>query len=106
MRKEAEVHIEFDRSKIDMGKLHEIEKLFLEMGIHFDTGASLCAHGARDWEWDWSLRGPVKVFFVRFVEDNPENRYEREKNPKQPDEGDQNCCVEEDCDCGIPEVQE
>ena len=34
----------------------------LFMGIHFDTGAGC---GNRDWEWDWSLRGPIEIHFVR-----------------------------------------
>lgn len=79
-RKEVEVHIEFDASKIDLGKLRQVENLLLEMGIHFDTGGTVGGCGVRDWEWDWSLRGPVKVSFVRFVEDNPKNRYQRLKN--------------------------
>lgn len=34
----------------------EIRKL----GISFDTGAGC---GGRDWEWDWSLKGPIKITF-------------------------------------------
>lgn len=56
----AYVHIEFDMTNpnFDFNKLHQIEKLFRELGITFDTGAGC---GGRDWEWDWSLEGPVKV---------------------------------------------
>lgn len=50
--------IQFDLSKIDVQKLFQVEKLLSEMGITFDTGAGF---GYRDWEWDWSLEGPVKV---------------------------------------------
>jgi len=61
--REAEVLINFDNSKIPMGKIMELEKLLHEMGIHFDTGTDF---KSRDWEWDWSLRGPVNVFFKQF----------------------------------------
>jgi len=64
-RREAEVHIEFDRSQVDLDKLFKVEELLREMGLHFDTGAS---SDVRDWEWDWSLKGPVKVYFRRFKE--------------------------------------
>ena len=72
--REAEVLINFDLSKIPIGKLFELEKLLSEMGISFDTGSDF---KSRDWEWDWSLSGPVNVFFKKFVEDNPTNRYNR-----------------------------
>ena len=55
------INVQFDLSKMEMGslnKLFEIEKLFRELGIHFDTGAGC---GGRDWEWDWSLEGPIKL---------------------------------------------
>lgn len=52
------VLIQFDLSKVDLKKIFEIEKKLLEIGISFDTGAGC---GFRDWEWDWSLKGPVKV---------------------------------------------
>jgi hypothetical protein len=67
-RKEAEVRIEFDKTKVDMDKLFKIEEALSEIGITFDTGASIGDPDGdvRDWEWDWSLEGPVKVYFVRF----------------------------------------
>lgn len=61
-RQIVEVGIHFDLSKVDQKDLFEIEKLLSKNGIHFDTGAGC---GNRDWEWDWSLRGPVKVRFKR-----------------------------------------
>ena len=70
--REAEVLINFDLSKIAPGKVFELEKLLREMGINFDAGTDF---KSRDWEWDWSLSGPVNVFFKGFVEDNPNNRY-------------------------------
>lgn len=78
---EAEVLIQFDLGKVDLAKLYQIQSLFSEMGISFDTGAGF---GARDWEWDWSLKGPVKVFHKCFVKDNAKNRYVRE-HTTQPD---------------------
>lgn len=88
---EAEVLIQFgfqDLTKEQRDKLWKIESLFHELGIYFDTGGAI--GGARDWEWDWSLRGPVKVFFKKFVKDDPKNRYYREENPpeEQPDSQD------------------
>lgn len=71
---EVEVLINFDLSKIPHGKLFKLEQLLDEMGIHFDTGTDF---RTRDWEWDWSLSGPVKVFFKKLVKDNPTNRYKR-----------------------------
>jgi len=67
--KEAEVLIQFDMEKLGaegMQKLHQIEELLLEIGVSFDTGAGF---GNRDWEWDWSLKGPVMVFHKKFKEE-------------------------------------
>ena len=75
--KEVEVGITFDTkdfSKKDFAKLFQIQSLLSEIGVSFDTGFDFGTKG-RDWEWDWSLKGPVKVKFKRFVEDDPENRY-------------------------------
>jgi len=58
MEKKYYVKVQFPLDKVDMDKLHEIEKLFGELGIHFDTGAGF---GYRDWEWDWSLSGPIEI---------------------------------------------
>ena len=63
--KGAEVLIQFDLSKIDRSKLFQVERLLGELGIHFDTGAGF---GYRDWEWDWSLKGPVRVIFKKLKE--------------------------------------
>ncbi|NOQ49122.1 MAG: hypothetical protein GQ553_00435 [Nitrosomonadaceae bacterium] len=52
------VLIQFDLDKVPLEKLFEIEKKLLEIGVTFDTGAGF---GSRDWEWDWSLKGPVTV---------------------------------------------
>ncbi len=65
------VIIQFDIEKIDIHKLLEIEKLFQEIGITFDTGAGC---GSRDWQWDFSLSGPVKVSQI----ENDETKEEKE----------------------------
>jgi len=63
--KEVEVLIQFDLTKLDQkkrDKLFKIEKLLYDIGVTFDTGAGF---GGRDWEWDWSLKGPVKVYLKK-----------------------------------------
>jgi hypothetical protein len=52
------VLIQFDLSKVDIQKVFEIERLLHKIGVHFDTGAGF---GFRDWNWDYSLSGPVQV---------------------------------------------
>jgi len=55
------INVQFDMSKLGQGgldKLFEIERKFREIGVHFDTGGGF---GGRDWEWDWSLKGPIKL---------------------------------------------
>lgn len=54
----AYITISFDLEKVSFDKLVKIEKMFADMGITFDTGAG---GGFRDWEWDWSLKGPVDI---------------------------------------------
>ena len=48
-------------SKEQFEILHEIEILFHKMNITFDTGYGC----GRDWEWDWSLKGPVSVIISK-----------------------------------------
>jgi hypothetical protein len=57
------VNIKFTVKPEYADKLFQVEKLLREMGIEFDCGGSYANDGSlvRDWEWDWSLRGPVKV---------------------------------------------
>lgn len=55
------------------GTFYEAEKKFREMGISFDTGMGC---GGRDWEWDYSLSGPISVRFKRRAK-CPEKRRER-----------------------------
>jgi hypothetical protein len=77
--KEAEVLIQFDISEMSekqKEKLWKISKAFADLGISFDIGSD---GSVLDWEWDWSLKGPVKVYFGDFVADVEKNRYVREK---------------------------
>lgn len=42
------------------GSFYEAEGHLNECGITFDTGMG---PDGRDWEWDWSLHGPISVKF-------------------------------------------
>lgn len=44
------------------GSLYEAKRHLNEIGISFDSGIGM---EGRDWEWDWSLRGPISVRFRR-----------------------------------------
>lgn len=59
--------------KLFGGAFFEAEKIFYEMGIGFDTGMG---SEGRDWEWDWSLKGPIHIKF-RGRARHPEKRIER-----------------------------
>jgi hypothetical protein len=53
-----DILIQFDINKVPIEKIFKIEELLQEIGVTFDTGAGF---GSRDWMWDFSLEGPVKV---------------------------------------------
>lgn len=64
--KEVNVHIEIDVSGLtdsQIEALFKIEQLFRDIGIGFDTGYDGTSE-TRDWEWDWSLSGPIKVYQI------------------------------------------
>jgi len=64
--KESEVLITFNIAELSeegMKHLFDAEASLRKAGISFDTGAGF---GGRDWEFDWSLTGPVKVFHKKF----------------------------------------
>jgi len=61
-RQQVEVGISFDLNNVDRKDFFEIERLLSKNGIHFDTGAGC---GKRNWEWDFSLQGPIEVRFKR-----------------------------------------
>lgn len=54
----VEISFNLNDPRVDMNKIVQIEKLFGEMGITFDTGIG---NGERDWCFDWSLKGPIRV---------------------------------------------
>ena len=70
MLKECEAVIKFKipREKIDL--LYAVIEVMENLGIAFDTGGSSDEDGnlCYDWEFDWSLKGPVKVYFKKFKE--------------------------------------
>jgi hypothetical protein len=79
---QVDVHVTFAEHKLDQadpmaslfsGRLAEIEHALFDAGIDFDRGVGM---GGRNWEWDWSLRGPISVTFVGRAK-NPERRKER-----------------------------
>lgn len=57
-------------SSLSRGSFYEVEKHFAECGITFDKGLG---PNGRDWEWDWSLRGPISVRF-RGLASKPDRR--------------------------------
>ena len=59
-------------------KLYEARRLLSEVGVTFDSDVtadgSICC-----WEFDWSLKGPVKVIFKRFVDAKSEQNKPRKE---------------------------
>lgn len=45
---------------LNKGRMAEIERALGDIGIGFDKGGGF---DGRDWEWDWSLSGPISVKF-------------------------------------------
>lgn len=79
---EIDVRVTFSRDKLGQddpfralfsGRLHDAEVALHDAGISFDTGMGF---GGRDWEWDFSLKGPISVKFRRRAK-HPERRKER-----------------------------
>lgn len=82
---ELDVRVTFSQNKLDpenpmrslfSGALYEVEKQMRDMDINYDTGIG-CA--GRDWEWDFSLKGPISVTFRSRA-----TRPERRKEPPRP----------------------
>lgn len=59
--------------KLSSGALAEMERALGNLGIGFDRGMGC---DGRDWEWDWSLSGPISIRF-RSRATKPELRKER-----------------------------
>ena len=64
---------EFFSDVVEPTRLYEAERILYEIGLRFDTGSGT---GGRDWEFDWSLKGPVSVRFRRRTR-KPERRISR-----------------------------
>lgn len=65
-RPEIEALVQFDLTYLGqagMRRLFDAEKLLRSLDIGFDCGAG---GGVRDWEMDWSLKGPVRLRLYRF----------------------------------------
>lgn len=60
---------------LETGSLSDIEKQLGSIGISFDK---CMGYGGRDWEWDWSLKGPISVSFKQKAK-KPELRKARPK---------------------------
>ena len=69
---EGEIRITIDTNKFPIKTLSSIEKVLMENGIHFDTGYDPSSK-ERDWFWDWSLDGPVKIT-IKKIKLKPEVR--------------------------------
>lgn len=66
--KKVAVNIQFDLTKMTAEQkktLRKITLLMSSLGITYDTGTDGDIY---DWEWDYSLSGPVRVSFKGFEE--------------------------------------
>lgn len=75
--KRVEVGIHFNTTAMTQEQkecLMHAREFLNKAGITFDTGRD---SQEMDWEWDWSLHGPVRITFRRFIETEVYN------NPKQ-----------------------
>ena len=69
----AEVGITFgpDLKPDQLEHLFAAQSQLRKAGVSFDTGYGM-TDNTRDWEWDWSLSGPVQVKHRRFRGDKPQ----------------------------------
>lgn len=81
---EIDVQVTFSADRLDQsdpwrslynGAISDARRCLSDAGIGFDTGLGL---EGRDWEWDFSLKGPISVKFKGRAE-RPERRRERPK---------------------------
>ena len=66
--KPCEVVIRFKIPKDKMEHIYNAINELGKVGISFDTGGTMTDPVNYDWEFDWSLKGPVQVLFKRFKE--------------------------------------
>lgn len=64
--RECEVVVKFKVPKDKMNHIYAAARELSKLGISFDTGGTLTDPVEYDWEFDWSLKGPVSVLFKRF----------------------------------------
>ena len=69
--KECEVLLKFKVSEDKMRYIYNAREELAKAGIDFDSGGCVSNVDGRkignlDWEFDWSLKGPIKVYFKRF----------------------------------------
>ena len=69
--KECEATIKFTSPKEKIDLLYKAMEALGDLGVTFDTGGSEDEEGnlCYDWEFDWSLKGPAKVYFKRFKQE-------------------------------------
>ena len=66
-QKQCEVNIHFKIPKDKMKHIFNARDELAKAGIRFDTGGSNDGEFLEyDWEFDWSLRGGIEVYFKRF----------------------------------------
>ena len=69
-QREVEVTLHWEKLTAEQrSKVYAARQLLAEVGVTFDSDVtpdgSICC-----WEFDWSLKGPVKVIFQRFKNDD------------------------------------
>jgi len=65
-RRPVQVGIHFEELDDEaMGHVMRAQRQLHDAGVSFDTGTEIPSR-TRDWEFDWSLGGPVLVEFRRF----------------------------------------
>ncbi|KKM83342.1 hypothetical protein LCGC14_1310350 [marine sediment metagenome] len=67
MLQECEAVIKFTIPKEKVDLLYDVTEALRKLGVTFDTGGGIDDDGnlCYDWEFDWSLKGPVKVCFKK-----------------------------------------
>ena len=60
----------FVPSEEERKKVFQMQRDLLDKGVSFDAGFSMRTQ-TRDWELDWSLRGPMKAHeIIEFIAEN------------------------------------
>lgn len=69
--KECEVRIQIECPTDKLECVYNAREELSKIGVGFDSGGHTTMRNGRkvsllDWELDWSLKGPIKVYFKRF----------------------------------------